>query len=422
VEFALKAALALNCSTSQETKFDRKHYFYPDLVKGYQISQSDQPIGSNGYLEFEIAGATRCVGIRRVHLEEDTGKMLHDKNYGHSYIDYNRSGVPLLEIVTEPELCSPAEAKAFLQALRELMEYLEISDCRIEEGSMRCEANISIRQSGSTEYGTLNEIKNIGSFTGVERALEYEIMRQTELMSAGEAVRRQTRRWNEHEQRTEVMRHKEEAEDYRYIGESDLVPLQISPEWVEVCRQELPELPQQRRQRYMRALDLSPNDAAKLASHRPLAQYFETVVGCGIAPKLAANWLLTDMRRVLNQSGLTLDQSRLKAEGFAELMALIAEDYITTKTAKDVLEYLVQVGGSPKDYVQQNNLLQLSRKHEIMRLVKQAIVDNPKAVIDYLAGKEKALATLVGVVMKASGGKANPELVNELLREEIKKT
>lgn len=419
VEFAIKASLALNCEVATESKFDRKNYFYPDLVKGYQISQYDRPIGRKGYVEFEVEGATKRVGIRRVHLEEDTGKSFHDVAAERTYLDFNRSGVPLIEIVTEPDIRSSAEAKAYLEALREIMEYLEVSDCRIEEGSMRCEANISIRPTGSSDYGTLNEIKNIGSFRGVQRALEYEIKRQTELVGSGGLVLRQTRRWNESELKTEVMRTKEEAHDYRYFPEPDLVQLVIDSAWLTKCRSEVPELPRARRDRYVQKLGITQYDAKELVADRALAQYFEGVVSLGSEPKQAANWLLSDLRRELNQADLKINQVKLNEVGFAELMGLVSSSIIGSKTAKDMLGELVRSGVPPATYVKEKGLAQLSDTSEIEKFVEQAIADSPKIVADYRGGKERALTALVGVVMKLSRGKANPELVSELLKRNL---
>lgn len=419
VEFAIKAALALNCEVAMETKFDRKNYFYPDLVKGYQISQYDRPIGSNGHIEFEVDGVTRRVGIRRVHLEEDTGKSLHDTAAERTYLDFNRSGVPLIEIVTEPDISTPAEAKAYLEALREIMEYLEVSDCRIEEGSMRCEANISIRPVGSVELGTLNEVKNIGSLRGVQRALEYEITRQAEVLSSGGTVKRQTRRWNESELKTEVMRSKEEVHDYRYFPEPDLVQLVVDKAWLEKCLGEIPELPHARRARYVNHYGITAYDAEELVADRDLASYFEGVVRNNADPKVTANWLLTDLRRELNQSGLSLKQMKLREAGFAELIGLISAGSISSKTAKDIFSELVHTGVSPAAYITEKGLAQLSDTSAMERFVEQAIAASPKIVADYRGGKERALGALVGVVMKLSRGKANPELVNELLKKKL---
>ncbi|MBS3950179.1 MAG: Asp-tRNA(Asn)/Glu-tRNA(Gln) amidotransferase subunit GatB [Peptococcaceae bacterium] len=421
VEFAIKASLALNCEVAPETKFDRKNYFYPDLVKGYQISQYDKPIGRNGYIEFEVEGVTRRVGIRRVHLEEDTGKSFHDVAAERTYLDFNRSGVPLIEIVTEPDIRSSAEAKSYLEALREIMAYIEVSDCRIEEGSMRCEANISIRPTGSSDYGILNEIKNIGSLRGVQRALEYEIKRQTELVSSGGIVLRQTRRWNESELKTEVMRTKEEAHDYRYFPEPDLLQLVIDNSWLNQCRSEIPELPRARRERYVRELGITPYDAEELVADRALAQYFEGVARLGTEPKLAANWLLSDLRRELNQASLAIEQVKLREAGFSELMVLVSSGAIGSKTAKEILGELVHSGVSPAAYVKEKGLAQLSDTSEIEKFVEQAIADSPKIVADYRVGKERALTALVGVVMKLSRGKAKPELVNDLLTQKLNK-
>ena len=419
VEFAIKASLALNCEVAEESKFDRKNYFYPDLVKGYQISQYDRPIGRKGYVEFEVEGVTRRVGIRRVHLEEDTGKSFHDAAAQRTYLDYNRGGVPLLEIVTEPDIRSSAEAKAYLEAMREIMECLEISDCRIEEGSMRYEANISIRSIGSPKYGTLNEVKNIGSLRGVQRALEYEIKRQTELVSSGGIVLRQTRRWNESELKTEVMRTKEEAHDYRYFPEPDLVQLVIDKQWLNECRSEIPELPRARRKRYVQELGITPYDAEELVADRALAQYFEGVVKLGTEPKLAANWIISDLRRELNQSGLSIVQIKLRETGFAELMGLVSSGAVSSKTAKDVLGELVLSGVPPATYVKEKGLAQLSDTSEIENFVEQAIASSPRIVADYRGGKARALTALIGVVMKLSRGKANPEMVKELLKNKL---
>ncbi len=432
VEFAVKAALALDCQVHPESAFARKNYFYPDLPKGYQITQYDRPLATGGHLDVEAGAQTRRVRIRRLHLEEDTGKLLHAGDL-YSLVDYNRSGVPLIEIVSEPDCRTPAEAAAYLETLRSVLEYLGVSDVRMEEGSMRCEPNISLRPVGVETLGTPVELKNLNSFRAVERALAYEIERQTALLGAGRTVDKETRRWDEASAATKFMRRKEGADDYRYFSEPDLPPLVLEAETIESVRRGLPELRAARCDRLVRDYGLPIYDAGVLTASRHLADYFEETVKLLEAPgrsaagpvaasaKTVSNWLMGDVSRLLNEAGLepALMRTRtftLPPSSLAELVALVQEGTISGKMAKDVLEESFGSGKSPRAVVAEKGLSQISDAGALETVVAQVVESNPSVVADLLAGKEKAMDFLVGQVMKATGGKANPRLVNEMIR------
>jgi aspartyl-tRNA(Asn)/glutamyl-tRNA(Gln) amidotransferase subunit B len=442
VEFAVKAALALDCRVHPESAFARKNYFYPDLPKGYQITQYDRPLATGGRLDVEAGAETRRVRVRRLHLEEDTGKLLHAGDL-YSLVDYNRSGVPLIEIVSEPDCRTPAEAAAYLETLRSVLEYLGVSDVRMEEGSMRCEPNISLRPAGVETFGTPVELKNLNSFRAVERALAYEIERQTALLGAGRKVDKETRRWDEASAATKFMRRKEGADDYRYFPEPDLPPLVLEAETIESVRRCLPELRVARRDRLVRDYGLPPYDAGVLTASRHLADYFEETVKLlggdtsgteapgrtaagpvAAGAKAVSNWLMGDVSRLLNEAGLepTLMRTRtftLPPSSLAELVALVQEGTISGKMAKDVLEESFGSGKSPRAVVAEKGLSQISDAGALETVVAQVVVSNPSVVADLLAGKEKAMGFLVGQVMKTTGGKANPRLVNEMIRRKV---
>jgi aspartyl-tRNA(Asn)/glutamyl-tRNA(Gln) amidotransferase subunit B len=423
VEFAMRAALALQCHIASETRFDRKNYHYPDLPKGYQISQYKQPLATEGVLEVPAGtgvGAQR-IRIRRLHMEEDTGKSLHEGFASHlrlTGVDLNRAGVPLIEIVTEPDIHSPEGARLALQALRTLMLYTGVSDVRMEQGSLRCDANVSVRPAGQTELGTLVEIKNMNSFRSVQHALEYEENRQRAALEAGERVRRETRHWDERRGITFPSRSKEEAHDYRYFPEPDLVPLVIDQSQVEAVRASLPELPVARRARYV-AAGLPEYDAGVLVEDPPLADWFDRAVGAGAEPRVAASWLTVELLGRLNARGETIAASRVAPEQLAALLRLLAAGTVNGRMAKDVLDEMVASGGDPAGIVAHRGLAQISDEGELGRLVAEAVERNPNVVADFRAGKDRALGFLVGQVMKASRGQANPARVNELLREEL---
>ncbi|UYZ13130.1 Asp-tRNA(Asn)/Glu-tRNA(Gln) amidotransferase subunit GatB [Brevibacillus sp. WF146] len=416
VEFAMKAALALNCEISRETKFDRKNYFYPDLPKAYQISQFDQPIGKNGWIEIEVNGEKKRIGITRLHLEEDAGKLTHS-DFGDTLVDFNRVGVPLVEIVSEPDIRSPEEAKAYLEKLKAILQYTGVSDVRMEQGSLRCDANVSIRPVGQKEFGTKTELKNMNSFRNVQAALEYEVERQKQVVLSGGTIVQETRRWDEANRKTVSMRSKEEAHDYRYFPDPDLVRMQISEEWIEAVRATIPELPDARQARYVNEYGLPQSDAAVITMSKETADFFDETVKTGADPKAAANWLMVELLGYLNANNLTLADVKITPHGLGEMIKLIENGTISSKIAKTVFKEMVETGKEPKQIVEEKGLVQISDEGALRQIVQDVVNANPQAVADYKAGNEKAVAFFVGQVMKQTRGKANPPMVNKLLRE-----
>ncbi len=426
VELGLRTAVALGCRIAPRSRFHRKNYYYPDLPKNYQISQyqymDHPPLGVDGWLEFAVDGTQRAVRIRRVHLEEDTGKLIHVERDGvvtHTRVDYNRSGVPLMEIVTQPDLRSPAEAREFLVALRALLQYLEVSSGRMEEGTMRVDANVSLRASDGT-FGTRTEVKNMNSLRAVERALAYEAERQAEVLAGGGAVVQETRHWDERRQVTFASRTKEEAEDYRYFPEPDLPPIVVDEAWVEAVRAALPELPAQKRARYVHALGLSPYDAELIVRQPRLAAFFEEALAAYPHAKTLANWLSGDVAGILHAEGKEIDEVALRPETLVSLLRLIDEGRISGRIAKELLPELVRTGGDPAALVAARGLEQISDAADLQRLVDRVIAAHPEPAEEVRRGKERALAFLVGQVMRETRGRANPELVNRLLRERLR--
>jgi aspartyl-tRNA(Asn)/glutamyl-tRNA(Gln) amidotransferase subunit B len=423
VELTAMTGLALNCSISEFTRFDRKNYFYPDLMKGYQISQYEHPIARNGWLEIEHNGQRRRIGIRRVHLEEDTAKLTHrvDPVTGRPYslVDVNRAGVPLIEIVSEPDIHSAEEARLYLMELRTILQYLGVSTGNMEEGAFRCDANVSVRPVGAHELGTKVEVKNMNSFRAVFRALEYEAERQLAAVARGEPIIQETRGWDETRGVTVSQRTKEYAHDYRYFPEPDLPPLSLPPSWTAAIRARLPELPAARRQRFAEQYGLSAYDVELLTASRAVGDYFEEVVRHFNRPKMVANWMTGELFRLLNAENLDISQARITPAGLAELLALIEQGTISARAAKDVFERMFRTGEPAARVVEDMGLTQISDAAALERLVDEAIAANPKSVADYRAGKTQALGFLVGQVMKASRGKANPGLVNALLRARL---
>lgn len=423
LEYAVRAGLALNCEISRFSKFDRKNYYYPDLPKNFQTSQFDLPICEHGYLDVEVDGEKRRIRITRAHMEEDAGKLVHhgtsitDSDY--SLVDYNRTGTPLLEIVSEPDMRSAKEAVAYMEKMRAILQYVGISDCRMEEGSLRCDANVSVRPVGQKELGTKTEIKNINSFKGVERAIEYEAMRQAELLEDGGKVVQETRTWDEKEGVTKSMRTKEEANDYRYFPEPDLVPFTVSDEYIENIRKSLPELPDARKERYMKEFGLSSEDAVFMTNDKATADYFESAVAAGADPKAAVNWLMGEFASQLSNDGIEIDKAPVTAENLAALLKLISKGTISGKIAKKVFATMWKEGGNPDDIVKAQGLVQISDTAELSKLVDEVVGNNPKAVEDFKAGKKKAVGALVGQIMKATKGKANPRVINELLNKKL---
>lgn len=423
LEYAVRAGLALNCEISRFSKFDRKNYYYPDLPKNFQTSQFDLPICEHGYLDVEVEGEKRRIRITRAHMEEDAGKLVHhgtsitDSDY--SLVDYNRTGTPLLEIVSEPDMRSAKEAVAYMEKMRAILQYVGISDCRMEEGSLRCDANVSVRPVGQKELGTKTEIKNINSFKGVERAIEYEAMRQAELLEDGGKVVQETRTWDEKEGVTKSMRTKEEANDYRYFPEPDLVPFTVSDEYIENIRKSLPELPDARKERYMKEFGLSSEDAVFMTNDKATADYFEAAADAGADPKACVNWLMGEFASQLSTDGIEIAKAPVSAENLAALLKLISKGTISGKIAKKVFATMWKEGGNPEEIVKAQGLVQISDTAELSKLVDEVVGKNPKAVEDFKAGKKKAVGALVGQIMKATKGKANPRVINELLNKKL---
>lgn len=422
VEYAIRAACALNCQIAGFSKFDRKNYYYPDMPKNYQISQYDLPIAQHGHLEIEVDGETKRIGITRLHMEEDTGKLVHQGTITttpFSLVDYNRAGVPLIEIVSEPDLRSPEEAREYLEKLKAIIQYTGVSDCKMEEGSLRCDANVSIRPVGSAELGTKAEIKNMNSFKALQKALAYEIERQVEVLEEGGRIVQETRTWDEGRGVTLSMRSKEQAHDYRYLPDPDLVPLVIEREWVEDIHRSLPELPDARRERYVRDYGLPGYDAGVLTNTKELADYFEACVAIYPNPKVAGNWVMGDLSRLLNANNLDVTKCPIKPEQLASMLQLMDKGTISGKIAKTVFEEMYATGKDAEAIVKEKGLVQISDEGAIAAVVDEVLANNLKSVEDFRAGKERALGFLVGQVMKATRGKANPDLVNKLLKDRL---
>ena len=419
VEWGMKAAMALNMTVARESKFDRKNYFYPDNPKAYQISQFDQPIGENGWIDIEVNGETKRIGITRAHLEEDAGKLTH-KN-GYSLVDLNRQGTPLIEIVSEPDIRTPEEAYAYLEKLRSIIQYIEVSDVKMEEGSMRCDANISIRPYGQDEFGTKTELKNLNSFTFVKKGLEYEEKRQEQVILSGGVINQETRRFDETTGTTKLMRVKEGSDDYRYFPEPDIVPMIISDEWMEEVRKTIPELPDARQRRYQEKLGLPAYDAHVLTLTKEMSDMFEQTVALGADPKLASNYLMVDVNAYLNKVQKELKETALTAEGLAGMIKLITDGTISSKIAKKVFAELIEHGGDAAQIVKEKGLVQVSDSGQLLAWVNEALDNNPKSIEDYKNGRDRAIGFLVGQIMKASKGQANPQMINKMLLEEIAK-
>lgn len=420
---ALTASVALNCEVALYSYFDRKNYFYPDMPKGYQISQYYIPLGSNGFLEIEDdRGEYKKVGIGRVHMEEDAGKLVHEGGGvagGSSMVDYNRAGVPLIEIVSEPDLRSPGEARRYLEKLKSIMQYTGVSDCKMEEGSLRCDANVSLRDPGDKQFGIKTELKNMNSFRAVEKSLDHEIKRQAGILDSGETVATQTLRWDEDRQETIVMRGKLEADDYRCFADPELAPIELSEEEIEEARQNLPEMADEKATRFIEEYGLPEYDAGVLTASRCLADYFESCLQLFNKPKEVSNWVMGEFSAHLNNAGLEADQASFTPEDMAELLKMIDNQEISGKIAKEVLEKAFQSAKKPRQVVEEEGLLQISDQSELESLVDRVISENPDTVESYRGGKSKALGHLVGQVMKETRGKANPQLVNELLIKKI---
>ncbi|MGN6716961.1 MAG: Asp-tRNA(Asn)/Glu-tRNA(Gln) amidotransferase subunit GatB [Candidatus Binatia bacterium] len=423
VEFAIKAGLATHCTIAPSSIFARKNYFYPDLPKGYQISQYELPICTGGYIEVQIDGAQKKVRLTRIHIEEDAGKNIHDAHGAASLVDLNRAGVPLLEIVSEPDIRSSQEAGAYLKTLRQTLQYLGICDGNMEEGSFRCDANVSIRPEGSDALGIKIEVKNLNSFKAVEKSIEFEIERQGETLSEGGKLIQETRLWDEHREETRSMRSKESAHDYRYFPDPDLPPILTGDEWIDRIRAGLPELPNDRKRRFMKDYALAAYDAELLSSRRDIADYFETAVAIHANPKALGNWIIGDLFRVVNERKLDeqlyITKWPVPPEHLAQLVELIDEDTISGKIGKTVFEAMLGSSLSPQIIVSEKKLEQVSDDDAIETAVAQVIAANPKQVAQFQSGNEKVFGFLVGQVMKVTQGKAKPQKVNEILRKSL---
>ena len=418
VEYAIKMGLATNCAIAPRSVFARKNYFYPDLPKGYQISMFEQPLNEHGWVEIEVDGETKRIGITRIHMEEDAGKLVHDEHQPVSYVDLNRTGVPLIEIVSEPDLGAPDEAAAYLKTLRDILVYLEICDGNMEEGSFRCDANVSLKPVGQTELGTRTELKNMNSFRNVARALEYEIRRQRSVLDDGDPVVQETRLWNDSKGVTEPMRGKEESHDYRYFPDPDLIPITVEPEWIEQIRATLPELPTDRRRRLVRDYGLPPQDAEVLTSSKSLADYFEAAVREFDQPKAIGNWIMSELLRELKDSG-DLSGCPVTPTRLAGLLRMVHEGQISGKIAKTVFEEMFKTGQGPEEIVEARGLKVVGDEDSLAPLIDEVLAANPKQVEEYRAGKEKLLGFFVGQIMKKTKGQADPKTLNNLLKEKL---
>ena len=423
VEFGIKAGLATNCTINKYSKFDRKNYYYPDLPKNWQTSQYDLPIAEHGWVDIDVNGEKKRIRLTRIHMEEDAGKLVHSgttiKDSATSNIDYNRTGVPLLEIVSEPDLRSAEEARAYMEKIKAIMEYIDVSNCRMEEGNLRADINVSLRPVGTEALGTRTEMKNINSFKNLEDAIAYEIERQSEVLDDGGHIIQETRTFDPSRGITLSMRSKENAHDYRYMPEPDLPPIVTTDEEIERFRSELPELPDARRARLEKEDGLSAYDAGIITSSRAMAEYYDTVTKTGADPKLAANWIMGDLSKNLHAEGIAIEQSPVDAKRLGEMISLIMKNTISGKIAKKVFKEMWKNSDSPEKIVKDKGLVQITDTKAIEGIVDEVIAKNEKAVADYKGGNKKAIGALVGQVMKASKGKANPQMVNKLLTEKL---
>jgi aspartyl-tRNA(Asn)/glutamyl-tRNA(Gln) amidotransferase subunit B len=425
VSMAVKAGLGLNCRINPESQWARKNYFYPDLPKGYQISQYDRPLAQNGFIEISIDGTKKRIGVQRIHMEEDAGKSLHEgfpDSGRNTYLDFNRSGVPLIEIVTNPDIRSSAEAHDYLVRLKEILEYLEVNDGNMEEGSLRCDANVSVRKLGEQKFGTRTELKNINSFRFVQKAIDFEVQRQIDVIESGGRVVQETRLWNSAEERTVSMRSKEEAHDYRYFPDPDLPLLVLDRDWIKQIERSMPELPESRRKRFVAEYALSEYDAGVLATTRALADFFEETAKLSSQPKPAANWIMGDLLRFFKDSGTDikdLSDSPVKPKMLADMISLVEKGTISGKIAKTVMEEMCATGKAPQAIIEEKGLIQISNVDEIEKIISRVIDDNPKPVEQYRQGKTGNFGFFVGQVMKATGGRANPQTVNDILKKRL---
>lgn len=421
VEYAVRAGLATNCSIAEYSKQDRKNYFYPDLPKAYQISQYDLPLCKDGYIDIEVDGKTKRIGITRIHIEEDAGKLMHDEWDTGTMVDYNRCGVPLIEIVGEPDIRSAEEARAYVEKLRSILQFIDVSDCKMQEGSLRADVNLSVRPKGQKEFGTRTEMKNLNSFRAIVRAVEAETQRQIEELESGGVIYQETRRWDDNKGVSYAMRSKEEAHDYRYFPEPDLVPIVSDRTWIESIRASLPELPDARRKRYVAEFGLPEYDAGILTSSKVLSDFFEEAVSKSKNAKAVSNWIMGDLMRHLKEKGMEVEDIPFPAENLARMIALIDKGTISGTIAKKVFDKMFESGKDPETIVKEEGLEVVSDEGALVAVVKKILESNPQSVADYKSGKEKAFGFLVGQAMKETRGKANPQLINKLLKDELDK-
>lgn len=420
VEFAIKVGLATNCQVAEFSKMDRKNYFYPDLPKAFQISQYDLPLCSNGYIEIELNGEMKKIRINRIHIEEDAGKLVHAENGGdYSLVDYNRAGVPLIEIVSEPDVRTPEEGRLYLEKLKSILEYLEVSDCKMQEGSLRCDANISLRPVGETKLGIKAEIKNMNSIKALQKALEYEQDRQAGLLDKGEKVMQETRRWDDDKNISISMRNKELAHDYRYFPEPDLAPLVVDMGLIEKIRATIPELPHEKERRFIKEYGLPDYDAMVLTASKALAEFFEECLVGYNNPKAVSNWVMGELLRLLNDKKLDIEYVKFPPTYLTELLKLVEDSTISGTAAKQVFEAMFESGKEPKVLVKEMGLEQINDEDAIFGIVRQIIEENPKSVEDYKEGKDRAMGFMVGQTMKASKGKGNPQVISKIIKNII---
>lgn len=421
VEYAVKAGLATNCEISRNSKNDRKNYFYPDLPKSYQISQFDKPLCEHGYVEIEVNGEKKKIRLTRIHIEEDAGKLNHDEFGGGSLVDLNRAGVPLIEIVSEPDLRSPEEVEQYLRKLKSILEYIEVSDCKMQEGSLRADVNVSVRKKGDTKLGTRTEMKNMNSFRSIVRAIEYEVDRQIDVIEEGGKIEQETLRWDDVSGKTFPMRDKEDAQDYRYFPDPDLVAIKLSEEYIENIKNSLPELPESRKERYLEEYQLSEKDAKLITSSKYLSDLFENAVKVCNNPKAVNNWIISDISRILNETEMEPIQIPFDSNQLGKLVILIDKGTISSSIGKKVLVELFENPRDPEDIIKEKGWIQISDEGAIKEVVLKVLEANPQSIADYKGGKDKALGFLVGQAMKETKGKANPQMLNKMFLEELKK-
>ncbi len=421
VEYAVRAGLATNCEIARESKQDRKNYFYPDTPRAYQISQFDLPLCAHGHLDVVVDGKEKTIGITRIHIEDDAGKLVHDNYTGGTLVDLNRAGVPLIEIVSEPDMRSAEEAVAYVERLKGILEYIGVSDCKMQEGSLRADVNLSLRPVGQEKFGTRTETKNLNSFRAIARSIEFEIQRQKEILESGGKVYQETRRWDDEAGEGYAMRTKEEANDYRYFPEPDLMPIRLSEEYIKNIKDTLPELPESRKKRYIEELGLPEYDAGIITSSKTLSDFFESATkSCGNA-KAVSNWIMTDIIRIAREKGIEYNELPFTPEQFAKLITLIDKGTISGSIAKKVFEEMVETGKEPEKIVEEKGLVQISDEGAIKEVVDNIIAANPQSVEDYKNGKDRALGFLVGQCMKEMKGKGNPQILNKMILEYLTK-